>query len=584
MAMFTPGNTFNERYVLNTMLGQGSFAEVWRAYDTRLQQRVVLKIMKTELAKKDELRRRFIEEARIMASLARSDHIWRRRITEVSDVSGPEDEVLYMALEFVPGGDLKKKLLIEKPSINAALRMFLMILHGVHVAHYRVLDGQPAEVLHRDIKPENILLTDAGEPKITDFGVAKSRHSMTETGAQAAEFGTRIGLRTGTIGYASPEQLSDSSSIKATSDIYSLGVLLAELVADFDPCTADLYLERTQKTLLTNVPDDIRGVIVRACDAQPDKRFQTIDELIAATEALLDAHPETGEPTWTAREKKAERKPEVLQAASPTVAPEEGENRGILYTEIGNEDAPHEAPVDDRKKSGLWSWVAAGLFTRLFAPILIPVFFIVLGIIVFPLKESEVEVPVDAPTEVAAFTEPAPITVPEPASDEPEVAPDPVAALIEAEEPAIATTEAESVSVPIEPETKVMPIVTAQKSEPEKVKAKAPKVEVPKVEAVTVTKVTILNPVSTIGAEGTIKVEASIVLPEGKKIGNVTLRWKGSASRAWESTAFEKGKASASFRATAAMGTSVQYYVDVRLADKPGEPNKSTTVTASITR
>jgi serine/threonine-protein kinase len=557
------------------MLGQGSFGEVWKAWDENLHAHVVIKIMKEDLAENESLRLRFFEEARTMFSLTKRGGKWCHRITEVLDVSNQEAKIPYMVLEFVPKGNLKERLQREKPSINAALQMFLMILQGIHVAHHRILDEKPAGVIHRDIKPENILLTHSGEPKITDFGVAKAGQVMTETGVQDVESGTIVGLPTGTMGYASLEQLADSSSIGVTSDIYSLGVVLAELVAGFDPRNSCLFLEETQRTSLREVPDDIKTVIVRACNAQPEKRFQTIDELMTATEALIAAHPKKdGESAWTAREKKAEPKKETQREIYPTIAPEK---ESVAPVEIETKKEPTvEIMKDDRKRSGLRIWIMSGIDTRLLAPILVvAILVIVFGVLAFGPKESVIET-VSAPTEVAASTEQAPIAAIEPTSNEPEIAPGPTAVPIETEEPAIARTEAESISAPI--------VTTAPKSEPTKAKTEAPKVEAPKVEAVAVTKVTIRNPVSSIGAEGTIKVEASIVLPEGKEIGSVTLRWKGSVDGSWKSTPFDKGKASASFKATAAMGTSVQYFVDVRLADKPGEPNRSATVIASITQ
>lgn len=589
-SQFSPGDIIDGRYELIEVLGEGSFAVAVRAWDKNMARRVVLKILKP--TKRDEIRRRFIAEAQIMATLADSDHPHHDRVVRVYSVSAEDAGVLYMAMEYAPGGDLQHKLYYEKPSLHAALCMFLLILYGVQVAHERVLDGRPAEVIHRDLKPANIVIDGTGKPKITDFGIANSQLSMAETGPFTVIFGTGIGARFGTLGYAPPEQTNDTSSVDARGDVYALGVILAVIAADFNPGEEGrrlLYQEKLQKQYLESVPADVRAVIVKAVHADPDKRYQTVREFIAAVQALIKAHPDTGEPAWTPRPGRTRPaatptpKPptpgeKIDRPAAPATpppddpapsataipdAPGEPEAQGVLWTEIGSDSdeagqpdasapsylqqpAENPTPTPRKRKTG---WVIGALAL------------VVLTVGSAIMAWQGQAVVTELPTETR-----------------PQVPPEPV------------ETKAETHIVPtipvIEPVVKPPPEVKIEAKAKVKPKTEVkPRIDPPKEEPepVTVTTVKIVGPREiSATASKTVTLQGTVALPEGATIGSVSLRWRGKDGIAQEASVKQNGEnLSADIVATGAVGEKITCYFDVRLKGKP-EAYKSPVVTITI--
>ena len=207
-----------EKYQVLARLGGGGFADVYRARHVHLDTDFALKILKPEHVDTPEVRMRFLDEARVQARLV---HPGIARVTDILAEPG----VAGIVLEFLEGRSLDEERRRRGGRLPEAdvIALFDEILDALHFAH-------ESGVVHRDIKPENIFLADAwsrtGVPKILDFGIAQVRGDLRRTGQKNTT--TRIGM--GTTGYASPEQIRSAGAVDRRADIFSLGVVLYELM------------------------------------------------------------------------------------------------------------------------------------------------------------------------------------------------------------------------------------------------------------------------------------------------------------------------------------------------------------------
>ncbi len=207
------------RYQILEQLGEGGMAMVYKAYDTRLERFVAIKVIRTDQfapSMLEEMMKRFEREAKALAQLSHPN------IVHVHDY-GEYEGAPYLVMEYLPCGTLGQRPSAPMPW-QQALHILLPIAQALTYAHQH-------NIIHRDIKPGNILLTENGLPMLSDFGIAKI------LGTNGAGTITSAGMGIGTPEYMAPEQWTGQASPQ--SDIYSLGVVLYELVTGHKPYTAD---------------------------------------------------------------------------------------------------------------------------------------------------------------------------------------------------------------------------------------------------------------------------------------------------------------------------------------------------------
>jgi len=261
------------RYEIKSELGRGGMATVYKAYDPRFEREVALKVLPREMMHDPSFRIRFEREAKTIASLEHP------AIVPVYDV-GEEDEQPYFVMRHMTGGSLADKIEKGPVSLREAARLMDRLGPALDQAHSK-------GIIHRDLKPGNILFDPAGEPYISDFGIAKIAQSQSTTVTGGAIIGTPA--------YMSPEQ-AQGETIDGRSDIYALGVILYEILAGTQPYQATTPMAVVVKHITdpiphildTNpsLPSGIESIIEKAMAKNPDQRFSTAGEFSAALSAL----------------------------------------------------------------------------------------------------------------------------------------------------------------------------------------------------------------------------------------------------------------------------------------------------------
>ena len=294
------------RYRIVRALGAGGMGEVFEAQQLEpFERTVAIKLLQRGLYSR-ELTERFDSEHRALAMMNHPN------IAQVFDADWTEDERPYFVMEYVPGQSITEALAAQKLSLRQRIELFLQVCDGVEHAHRK-------GIIHRDLKPSNVLVRgkDASAiAKIIDFGVAKGarRVARSNDGDAAREYQgqTRAGAWIGTSGYASPEQAMGSADIDTRSDIYSLGALLYELLAQRPAYDETALANATRKDRLRIICDEmpaapsetcsdrdiafeLRGdldqIVYKAMSKQPDERYATVSELGADLRCYLDDKP-----------------------------------------------------------------------------------------------------------------------------------------------------------------------------------------------------------------------------------------------------------------------------------------------------
>ena len=264
-------------YRIEDRIGRGGMGVVYRAEHLNLRRRAAVKIIAPDLAESEGFRERFSREARIAGALQHPN------IVTVYD-AGEVDGLLYLAMQYIEGRDLAAVLRADgrlKP--YRAIDVCRQVASALDAAHARGL-------IHRDVKPANVLI-EGRTAFLTDFGLTKRLD-----GAQTQL--TRVGDVVGTIHYVAPEQI-EGNPVSARSDVYSLGCLLFHCLTGQVPFFRDtdvgvIYAHLSEdpprvSELRAELPEGLDGVIAKALDKSPDRRFQTCTDLMQAARAVMDA-------------------------------------------------------------------------------------------------------------------------------------------------------------------------------------------------------------------------------------------------------------------------------------------------------
>jgi eukaryotic-like serine/threonine-protein kinase len=281
-------------YQVVRLVGEGGFGEVYEACNELLQRRAAIKVLHTRMVEEPELVRRFFNEARAASAIRHPN------IIEVLDAGVAPGGEPYILMEFLEGDSLQRRLLREgRMPVRMALEIARQTGSALSAAH-------AAGIIHRDLKPENIfLVTDPDSPigfrvKVLDFGIAKVRLR----GAWGSAVKTQAGLVMGSPAYMSPEQCRDSSEVDHRSDIYSLAVMVYEMLAGTPPfasqsTNAMLVLQLSAnppplRSLVPDVADYVEQAVMRALSKERDLRYDCVADFVGALRGNYPAPGDQG--------------------------------------------------------------------------------------------------------------------------------------------------------------------------------------------------------------------------------------------------------------------------------------------------
>ncbi|MGW5260075.1 Stk1 family PASTA domain-containing Ser/Thr kinase [Microbispora sp. NPDC004025] len=275
------GQLLDGRYRVESRIARGGMASVYLALDVRLDRTVAVKVMHRSLAEDPQFVRRFIGEAKSVASLSHPN------IVQVFD-QGTDGANVYLSMEYVPGRTLRD-VLRRRGHLPAreALEMVIPVLAALGAAHQ-------AGLIHRDVKPENVLLADDGRVKVVDFGLARAIEATNQT---------KTGMMIGTIGYMSPEQVTTGTA-DARSDVYAAGIMLFELLTGRQPYAGETPMSIAYRhvhetvpapsSIVPDVPPVIDALVAAATDKDPAARPADATAMLVAAVEIHRTLPRTG--------------------------------------------------------------------------------------------------------------------------------------------------------------------------------------------------------------------------------------------------------------------------------------------------
>src|SRR3954470_14296083 len=269
------GTVLSERYRLESKLGSGGMSTVYLSRDITLERWVAVKVMHREMSDQPDQIERFRREARAVAQLSHPN------VVSVID-AGEDGGHPYIVFEYVDGETLKQRIQrLGRLPVQEAVAYAIEIGRGLAVAHAR-------SMVHRDVKPQNVLIDPDGRAKVTDFGIARQ---MEQQGV------TATGRVLGTTDYVSPEQAM-GQDVDTRSDIYSLGVVLYEMLTGDVPFHADSLVGVAMKHVHEDLPDiqkrrpEVSSAVVAAVEKatakDPDRRYQRIEDMLDDLQTALE--------------------------------------------------------------------------------------------------------------------------------------------------------------------------------------------------------------------------------------------------------------------------------------------------------
>lgn len=270
-------------YELLRKLGNGGMGEVYLAHDTKLDRKVALKLLPTELAQDAGRRRRFLAEAKAASALNHPN------ICTIHEVGEANDERMFISMEYVEGQTLASRIRAGSLSLAQIVVIALQVADALDAAHTK-------GIIHRDIKPSNISLTERGHVKVLDFGLAKrvGREQLVDSAAPTVP-GTQVGQILGTPCYMSPEQAL-GKEIDSRTDLFSLGVVIYEMVTTRSPFagaslgeTLDRVLHAQPEAMArfnNEVGPELERIVRKCLEKEPDRRYQFACELLVDLSSL----------------------------------------------------------------------------------------------------------------------------------------------------------------------------------------------------------------------------------------------------------------------------------------------------------
>ncbi len=357
--MIEKGQKINDRYEVIKSIGEGGMANVYLAYDTILDRRVAIKVLRGDLSNDEKFVRRFQREALSASSLSHPN------IVEMYDV-GEDNGIYYIVMEYIEGVTLKQ--LIKKRgalTLSEAIDIMLQITDGISQAH-------DSYIIHRDLKPQNIMIKEDGTIKITDFGIAMALNSTQLTQTNSVM---------GSVHYLPPEQASGKGST-IRSDIYSMGILFYEILTGSLPFKGDNAVEIALKQMRDEIPSvrkknpaipqSVENVIIKATAKNPKNRYSDAKEMHADLLTVLN-DDRVNEPKITFKYPEHE-----VDENTKTISVVKKKTEEQLKDDKKDSEVASVISNDDKtiKNTNKIIWILAGIFSVLLV-VLLSVFFVV---------------------------------------------------------------------------------------------------------------------------------------------------------------------------------------------------------------
>ncbi|MDC3959166.1 serine/threonine-protein kinase [Polyangium jinanense] len=312
------GKLISDRYVVHELIGHGGMGAVYRGEQVHLRKRVAIKVLRPDMARMIELSVRFEREAIAGA------HVSHPNVVAATDFGKLDDGSQFLILEYVEGTPLKDLIEQGPMPLDRALAISRQITMALGAVHEK-------SIVHRDVKPQNILVDAKGTVKLLDFGLAKVRVELLSDQGRNAKPSpalTGVGMVMGTFAYMAPEAARGMEGVDARSDLYALGVVMYEMLTGkrpFEESDPGLHLKKIrsedppsmrQRAPEITVPTRIEAVVLRLLAREPDRRFASANEVLAALDEAA-----------AAPEKELEKAPEMAPEAAPTKAASAGPKR-----------------------------------------------------------------------------------------------------------------------------------------------------------------------------------------------------------------------------------------------------------------